>query len=326
MRRRRLIGFTLMVLAVAAVVGYGAISVFAWTTLTDTAGSCAAYASTTPSDFTLAWTDASGTVRDAVPYRFAASDVTFPSRTSGLDIRAFWAAPPEGTAGRVVIVVHGTDSCRRDPANLLVAGMLAKHGYGVLAIDLRNFGESSRDNGHWAGGIDEWPDVLGAWDWVRAQGYAADRVGIFGESMGAAASAIAMAHEPGVAAAFLDSSFADIYTSTVYYAEMSGEPGWLVPGVLIVGQVLGGDNLLGPGPADLFQTSLAGRPIAIVHGAVDGTIDVEEASKLAAAAAVGGTKVTPWIVPASDHVTARFTQTAEFETRLRAFFDESLAP
>ena len=49
------------------------------------------------------------------------------------------------------------------------AGMLHRAGFGVLVIDLRDFGLSDREDGHWAGGIDEYGGVTRAWRWLRAR-------------------------------------------------------------------------------------------------------------------------------------------------------------
>ena len=51
--------------------------------------------------------------------------------------------------------------------------------------------------------------MLGAWDWLAAQGVPKDRIGILGMSFGAATTVIAGGEEPGVRAVWEDSSFAD---------------------------------------------------------------------------------------------------------------------
>ena len=45
-------------------------------------------------------------------------------------------------------------------------------GFGVLLMDLRDHGDSEGDDARFAGGSEEYLDVLGGWDWVRAQGAA----------------------------------------------------------------------------------------------------------------------------------------------------------
>src|SRR5215472_8232935 len=68
-------------------------------------------------------------------------DVTFPSRGDGVPLRG-WFIPgllPNGqlTAQRAVIVVHGARSNCADQGLLDLSGELVRHGYAVLAFDMR---------------------------------------------------------------------------------------------------------------------------------------------------------------------------------------------
>ena len=320
--RRLLIALAIVTGAVAA--AYLGVSAAAWDQITAVDGSClATRTSQTPANFVGAWDQETGPFVDAAPFHFDANDVSFPSLTPGLTLRAWWAKPQDGE-DRVVIVVHGKNSCRRDATSLLPAGMLARAGFGVLVPDLRDHGESDREDGHWAGGTDEWQDLLGAWRWLRDQGYAADRIGLYGGSMGAGSVSIAMGREPAVAAAFLDSPYANILEASTFYARANDRPAWLVPGALFVGGIIGGDDLLGASPADYFRTRLAGRPVFIVHGDADETIDVSQGKALAKAAGEGGTVVEPWILEGVEHVQAAFVEPGEYEERLTGFFDKAL--
>lgn len=318
--RRLLVSVLVVVLAGGVYLGAGGI---AWATTLAVDTSCMElHSDQTPANFTATWGKPPDVVTvDAAPYRFSAEDVTIPSRTAGISLGAWWAAPKKGET-RAIIVVHGKLSCRHDPAVLLPAGMLHKAGFGVLMIDLRNHGTSDSDNGHWAGGTDEWQDVLGGFDWLRAKGIPAASIGFAGYSMGAGATVYALGHEPSAAAAWLDSPYADIVSMSMKVA--GPLKAVLVPGAMVMGQVLGGDPLLGETPEEVFRTRLAGRPVAIVHGDADQTIPVEQGERLAAAAGVGGTKVTPWIVAGADHIESAFLQTAEYERRMNAFFKASL--
>jgi dipeptidyl aminopeptidase/acylaminoacyl peptidase len=324
MRAGRWIGVGVIVVLVAGVAYLGA-GALAWNASTTVRGNCATvHAAQAPSTFEALYnTD----VRlDAAPYRFdVAEDVSFPSRTSAITLRAWWA-PPVAPETRSVIVVHGRNSCRHDPAVLLPAGMVHRAGFGVLIVDLRDHGDSDRENGHWAGGVDEWQDVLGAWDWLRAQGAPADSIGALGLSMGAGAVSHALGHEPQLAAAFLDSPYANIVRMSEEVAEDGGDPPWIVPGAMLMAQLITGDDFLGPSPESIFQTALDGRPVDIVHGEDDTTIPVDEGRSLAEAATRGGSPVEPWIVGDADHVEAAFVRPKAYERRVTAFFDANLEP
>src|SRR5438105_7587388 len=75
-------------------------------------------------------------------------NVTFPSREDHIQLRG-WFIPgvlPNGnlTAQRTIVVVHGVRTNRADPgAGILdLSGEFARHGFAVLAFDMRGSGES----------------------------------------------------------------------------------------------------------------------------------------------------------------------------------------
>ena len=81
-------------------------------------------------------------------------------------------------------------------------------GFQVLMLDMRGHGQSEA-GGH-TFGARERLDVLGAWDWLRAQGFEAGMIGLLGVSMGAAASIGALALEPEIRAVIADGGYADL--------------------------------------------------------------------------------------------------------------------
>ena len=151
---------------------------------------------------------------DTGPYAMPGyQEVSFPSRDARqprLTIRAWWV-PAEEAGAPAVIVVHGRNSCRHDPVVLLPAGMLARNGFSVLMMDMRDQGDSDIEDGRSGWGSEEYLDVLGAWDWLQsAQGLQASRIGLMGESLGASSAIIAMGEEQAIAATWADSGFADL--------------------------------------------------------------------------------------------------------------------
>jgi dipeptidyl aminopeptidase/acylaminoacyl peptidase len=324
-RRRRVIaGIALVavviVLAAATYVGGGYL---AYQQLAVAEPQCAGrpFAVQTPADFTL--DAAGGTTLDAAPYRFSDwTDIEFPSRGTSLTIRG-WFAEPRHANGPTVILVHGYNSCRRDWNVLLPAGMLHRAGFGVLLLDLRNHGDSDSDGGRWAGGAKEYRDVLGAWDWLRARDLPAERIGIFGASLGAATTTIAMGEEPNVRAAWADSSYASYATAASEYAQEKGYPGWVANAAIPVAHVLGDPELdtREPGAEVL---ALRGRPFFIVHGLADTTILPHNAVELAVAAAAGGSPVEPWLVPGAEHTREMLVVPERYEQRLVEFFTDTL--
>ena len=113
---------------------------------------------------------------------------------------AGWWIPSEDPGAPAVVLIHGIKSCRREANVLIPAAMLHRAGLSVLLMDLRDHGDSDGDDGRFAGGSEEYLDVLGGWDWVRSQGVPAERIGLLGVSFGAVTAIIAGGQEPGVAA------------------------------------------------------------------------------------------------------------------------------
>jgi pimeloyl-ACP methyl ester carboxylesterase len=96
---------------------------------------------------------------DTTPYAMPGyREVSFPSRDARqprLTIPASWV-PAQKAGAPAVIVVHGRNSCRHDPVVLLPAGMLARNGFSVLMIDLRDHGDSDIEDGRSGWGSEEY--------------------------------------------------------------------------------------------------------------------------------------------------------------------------
>jgi dipeptidyl aminopeptidase/acylaminoacyl peptidase len=249
--------------------------------------------------------------------------VSFPSRDAAVTIAGWWV-PGASSSAPAVVVVHGIGRCKGDPEVLLPAGMLSRHGFAVLLIDLRNHGDSTVTDGRNTAGVRESLDVLGAWDWLRSvQGLPADRIGLYGVSFGAGSVIDAMGREPEVAAAWEDSGFADVEIGIQDELARRGYPGILAFGGIMVGRLLHGVDITSLSPLDAAR-QLDGRPLAIVHGAADTRVPPKHADMLATAIRAGGGAVEPWILPGVTHVRAAFVATAEYERRLTDFFASAL--
>lgn len=262
---------------------------------------------------------------DSARYRVPRYEtVRFPSRAAGITISGWFAgaARPDAPA---VILVHGLGGCKRDPAVLLAAGMLHRAGFAVLAIDLRDHGDSTVEDGRYAGGVEEHVDVLGAWDWLVSRAVPPGRIGLFGFSLGASTVVIAAGAEPRVAAVWEDSGYSDIDLAIRDELTRSGYPAVLAPASFLVARVVSGDDLAVASPLR-SAASVAGRPVFITHGGADSRMPVKHALALAAAIGAAGGVAERWIVPGADHVEAISTASAEYERRLVAFFRRHLGP
>jgi dipeptidyl aminopeptidase/acylaminoacyl peptidase len=244
----------------------------------------------------------------------------------GVDLAAWWVPGPRPDSPAVVMA-HGIGSCRRDPVMLLPAGMLHRRGFAALLLDLRGQGDSAVGDGRFTGGVRERLDVLGGWDWVRSTGLSSERIGLFGESNGAATVLLAAAAEPAVAAVWSDSSYADPWVAVREEIRRRGFPEILIPGAAVWGR-LAGIDLDHARPIDAMA-AIGPRPVMLVHGAGDTRFDPHHALDLAAAlsaarGSTGGPPVEPWIVPGADHLRESFVAADEYERRLAAVFGAAL--
>ena len=250
-------------------------------------------------------------------------EVSFTSRDPRVTVSG-WFVPSAEPDRPAVVVVHGHMACKRDTTVLVPAGMLHRGGFNVLLIDLRDHGDSTRADGRYAGGTDEYLDVLGAWDWLRLErGFDASQIGLAGISLGAATTLIATGEAPAVVATWADSSYADIRVAIRAELARNRYPQLLEGGGLFIARMLNGDDLTARSPLDAVRR-LAGRPLGVVHGELDSRLSVEYSRELAAAAEATGSPVSAWFVEGAEHVQAMFSQPDEYERRIVDFFGSAL--
>lgn len=325
MRFRRIVVISVSVCLTGMAIVYGLAANTVYLRLATVQPACAgAYADNTPASFTA---DPFGPGLDTAPYTMPVFEtVSIPSRDADITLSG-WYVPADTADAPVVLITHGlgvgTADCRRNPRALMIAGMLHRTGYSVLLIDLRDHGDSTIEDGLWSANADEHRDVLGAWDWLMSvRGFAPDQIGLVGYSGGTGATIIALAQEPRITAAWLDSVYADIRVSIADQLARYGLPTLLIPGGLLIGR-LHGDDLTAYSPVEAAQLA-AGRPVFITHNAADPVLPVAYAQQLEAALIAGGTPPQMWITQGTGHVTGMFEFTQEYEGRLAAFFAAAL--
>jgi fermentation-respiration switch protein FrsA (DUF1100 family) len=207
--------------------------------------------------------------------------------------------------------------------------MLHRAGFSVLLMDLRDHGDSEGDDGRFSGGTEEHLDVLGAYDWLVAQGVPADRIGVLGMSIGSMTAIIAGGQEPGIRAVWADSAATTMDAAMGnFVVDQLGDPTGLarilVPGAMVWARVLANDELGTFDPIDEVA-AYGGRSIAFVHGALDGVLPASMTQELHdAAVATGATTPDAWIVADAGHTEAVFKDPQGYDQRLIAFFTAAL--
>ncbi len=261
--------------------------------------------------------------------------VTFPSREDQVQLKG-WFIPgvlPNGnlTSQRTIIMVHGTRTNRadKDAGLLKLSGELARHGFAVLAFDMRGTGESPA--APLSLGYFEQRDVLGAVDFLRSGPLAYPDlgrpriIGGWGVSMGAVTLLMAAAQEPAIRAIVSDCAYADIIPILEREVPNGGHlPALFTPGTLFAARVLYGIDFYAVRPVDIVA-SIAPRPIFFIHGTSDTYVPPSNMDTLATAARTGShANVQTWLVPGADHAQSFNTEGAVYVDRVVAFYDAAL--
>jgi pimeloyl-ACP methyl ester carboxylesterase len=239
---------------------------------------------------------------EAVPSDFGVSyqDVSFEPRGGGPLLRG-WYMQSEPDAP-VVIFVNGIDSQRSGDGAVDLGSRLVRVGFSVLLFDLRGHGES--DASRVSGGYFERRDVLGAYDYVVAQGARPGNIGLVGFSMGGGIALMTAAQEPGIAAVVSDSAFADIRDLLVEEtARRTPIPRFIVP-VFVPPAKLFANVLYGIDFGELVPEDSVAQlsyPLFMIHGEEDDRIPVSHARRIYDNAPASSEL---WIVPDVGHTDA----------------------
>ena len=215
-------------------------------------------------------------------FGLAYQDVSFPARNDGLEI-AGWYIPKEGSRS-AIIMVHGRHENRATAMEGTFpqfAAALHEAGFAVLMIDVRGHGKS--EVARYDFGLKAKNDVLGAVDWLQAQGYARGNIGVLGVSLGGGAVNFAAAEEPALGVVVTDSTYSDFGPLLeASWERESGLPNFFLPGVTLVHQILFGFDLRDVVPVDAVR-DMVPRPVMIVHCRLDTVVSIEQADALLAA-------------------------------------------
>ena len=319
MLRSRLLRGLAIGLPILLLLAYGGASLFVYNQLSRADTACAQVSNPGDPD-TFEIEDI-----DTEPYQMPVFEaVRFPSHDDpDITIAATWVPSDVADDAPAVVVVHGHNACRRAPDVLLAGGMLHRAGFAVVILDLRDHGDSTVEDGRFAGGTDEQLDARGALDWLAARPTPPRKIAIMGFSLGAATSTIAFGEDPRFAALWEDSSFADVSEAIRDELTRTGYPTILEFGGILIGRIVANDDFTAFSPLDEIGKA-NGRPVFITHGDADDRLSVRYAAALAERVRATGGTVEPWIVAGSGHTKAITTHTAEYDQRLVEFFTSAL--
>ena len=100
-----------------------------------------------------------------------------------IELKSWWVE--NNLSNPTIILLHGLTSSKNSPDILLPMGMMNKSEFNLLAIDMRDHGESTCEDGFYAAGQNETDDVVAAIDWLIDKGISPSNIGIYGNSLGA---------------------------------------------------------------------------------------------------------------------------------------------
>jgi uncharacterized protein len=229
----------------------------------------------------------------------------------GIDLTG-WYVP--STNGAAVVVLHGSGSNRADMIDH--TAVLARQGYGVLALDARGHGDSggvAMDLG-WYGPL----DVIAAVDFLGRQPEVhRNRIGVLGVSAGAVSALTAAASDPRIGAVVSEGAG----VATLPDA-LSLEPGqWLsVPFFAVRHMAVDVmSNASQPPPITEAMGAIGPRPVLLIAGS--GTT---ERSLNRIYQAAGGATTELWEIPEVPHSKAIWTVREDWTERVVGFLDRAL--
>ena len=308
-----------------AATAYLAIGFYIYSTLTNSDPGCGLDCANTPNNFTDNWAPSDFAfdqyqVNYWENHRYAGGDI-------GITLDAWWLPVTSAGAGNapVVIGLHGIRSNKYDQDMLTVAGMLHQKGFNVLLFDQRDHGDSSVEDGRVSLGTREYRDVIASVDWlINEQNIAAERIGLYGESMGASTAAIAFGMDKRIQSVVLDNGYLDLQVLIHEELQYQGFPTWLAPGAIWAGTLFVGESLLDPAPSIAFINH-HNRPMFAMHGTADTRVLPHHTADMATLGQQQGANLSTWFAEDAVHSGVKYLYPEEFSSRVSTFFANSLS-
>ena len=256
----------------------------------------------------------SAEVQTPADYRMTYEDLELKTQ-DGLRLAA-WYVPSHNRAA--VILIHGYKSNRT--SMLGRAQMLARHGYGILLIDLRTHGKS--DGEIITFGLKEVQDAEAAYRYLLTRpDVDADKIGALGCSMGGTVALLSAAQNPAIKAVVSESTFAELSDAIPSAVANTGLPPILfAPFVEWFAEKSGGFDASQVSAIDHIR-EISPRPVFIMQGGKDLVVIPESGKRLYEAA---GEPRELWWEPNLGHTAFAEEQPAAYEQRVAAFFDHYL--
>jgi dipeptidyl aminopeptidase/acylaminoacyl peptidase len=252
------------------------------------------------------------------PYETVTIDVA-----DGVTLEAWWIPAANPETQETVIVTHGYGTSRRDYNALLPTSMLVKDGFNVLLVDQRDTGNSTCVDGKHSAGQDESDDFAAVANWlVEDQGIDPAKIGMFGVSGGAIATAILPAKTDNVAAFALEAPIFDFKETAEKEVVYQGFPAFLWSLADTAAKLQGVNLNETPIPTGIDAAGT--RPILLLHGTKDQRLAYEGALKFLDYGKSVGANVRLETFEGADHTEGMLTETQRYSDALTSFFRQAL--
>lgn len=236
---------------------------------------------------------------------------------SGWFVQAPDAAP--GTKSPCVLLVYGYGGYKEQMVGY--ARILHAGGFATFMFDMQ--GSGLRRGEPLSLGYNERWDLIAAAHYLETRSDVdADRIGVFGVSMGGATALLAAAEEPSIRAVVSDSSYADLLGMVRPGVEaFIGKPAvFFAPLIVRYCEMMANVKTSDVVPEEA-ASRLGDRPLFVIHGESDQLVPVESAYRIYEHAS-GPREL--WIIPDCLHAEGPNVAADEWKARVNGFFDRWL--
>jgi uncharacterized protein len=230
---------------------------------------------------------------------------------------AAWVIPSQN--GAAVILLHGYKGNRDQMLD--DAGMLARHGYGSILIDMRGSGDSDGEKVTF--GKMEVRDAETAYKYLLTRSDVdPERIGMTGNSMGGTVAILYGAENPHIKAVWSNSTFSSLQDEIVVGLKATAglPPFPFAPMIQFFAEQETGLRA-SEVSAVAHIHEISPRPMMITQGGQDTQVPVDSGQKLYDAA---GEPKELWFEPDLGHVELETMRAEEYERRMIAFYDHYL--
>lgn len=240
----------------------------------------------------------------------------------GVGLAAWYVPAGSGAADApTVVVAHGWGS---NKSGMLERAAILHDDYHLLLLDFRNHGQSG--DAQTTIGVRESGDLRAMIDWLEAE-KGADRIVLFGVSMGGASALAAADRDPRVDALIIESTHATLANAVQARLDRAGYPlslpaSWAV----LLGSLLRtGEDVSAVDPVQEI-TRLEERPVLLVYGGADDSIGPNDATDMRDAAEAAGSPVELRVCDAAGHGGSPEACVEDFGGWVLGFLERVLGP